>query len=206
MQVTKRRRSNRRRMYGVLTPDISSAQNQRQNDCKHYQQYGCGNPFRSSGDAVFRSLRGWCQNFAARQIVFGEQIFFAQTQVARDGAHETAAKNAAGKLFPVLVFECFEEFRSDARGGTKFIDGHFPQLAFALQALPKRTLGHFVEPVPRFLPDAEQLPGGIHQQKWEQKRPPCRTIGVARSWCQTAEKRTDVDARKAADCRSAWMA
>src|SRR5207253_8639489 len=112
--------------------------------CKQYQQNSCGNPLRGSRNSVSRPLRSCCDNFATRQIIFREQIFFAQSEVTRDAAHETAPKDAARKFFPLSVFECFEEFRSNARGGTEFVDGHFAQFAFALQALPKRTFGHFV--------------------------------------------------------------
>src|SRR5258708_36664359 len=71
----------------------------------------------------------------------------AYAEVARKPVHEAPAQDPAGKFFPLFVFQGLQELRSDARGGSNFLKRVFAQLPFALQALPKRTLGHFVEPL-----------------------------------------------------------
>src|SRR5258707_12291154 len=52
------------------------------------------------------------------------------------------AKNSAGQLRPVFIFQGFDETRADARGLGEFVHGNFAQLALALQAFSKISPGH----------------------------------------------------------------
>lgn len=70
---------------------------------------------RIGDDARIRSALGL-------QRVFGHQIVFIESQIARDRADEAAIENTAGQLLPLFVFECFEEARRNACG-----DGNFFQ-------------------------------------------------------------------------------
>src|SRR6266481_1951619 len=83
----------------------------------------------------------------AGHVVLAEQGLFIQAQVARDGAHEPMAKNSAGQLRPIFIFQGFDKTRADTRGLGQFVHGDFAQLALALQAFTKISPGHEPEPV-----------------------------------------------------------
>ena len=85
--------------------------------------------------------------FSAGEIVFAEQRFFIQAQVARDGAHESMAKNAAGQLVPIFIFESVDEAGADARGFDELLDRDFAHFALAFQAFTEISPGHEPEPV-----------------------------------------------------------
>ena len=85
--------------------------------------------------------------FGACEIVFAEQGFFIEAQIACDGAHEAVAKDAAGQLRPIFIFQSLHKTRADARSFGQFFHGNFAQLALALQAFSKISPGHEPEPV-----------------------------------------------------------
>ncbi len=57
------------------------------------------------------------------------------------------AKNSAGQLRPVFIFQGFDETRADARGLGLFVHGNFAQFALALQPFTKISPGLEPEPV-----------------------------------------------------------
>src|SRR5260370_13844077 len=57
------------------------------------------------------------------------------------------AKNSAGQLRPVFIFQGFDKTRADARGLGQLVHGNFAQLALALQPFTKISLGHEPEPI-----------------------------------------------------------
>ena len=65
------------------------------------------------------------------KVVFGEEIFFVEAEVAGDGADEAAVENAAGELVPIFVFESFEKAQADASGDNDFIGRDFAKFALA---------------------------------------------------------------------------
>src|ERR1700758_5629428 len=84
----------------------------------------------------------------ARQVIYAEQCFFIEAQVAGDGANKPVAKHATGRLRPVFVFEGFDKTGADAGGLGEFIHRDFAKLALALETFTKISLGHEAEPVP----------------------------------------------------------
>ncbi len=69
---------------------------------------------------------------AVCEIVFGEQLFFVEPQIAGDGAHEAAIRDAARELVPIFIFQSFQKSQADACGHNDFIGRDFAQLALVL--------------------------------------------------------------------------
>ena len=51
------------------------------------------------------------------QDIFRDDVFFVESQVARDRPHESSIEDAPGKLIPLLVFDGLQKTRGDARRG-----------------------------------------------------------------------------------------
>src|SRR6266850_4014710 len=85
--------------------------------------------------------------FRAGRIVFTQQRFFIESQVACNGAHKPVAKYAARQLPPIFIFQGLDKASADSRGLGEFIHGNFTQFALALQAFAKISSGHEPEPV-----------------------------------------------------------
>src|SRR5882724_6288390 len=85
--------------------------------------------------------------FRAGRVILAEERFFIEAQIARNGAHEAVAKDAAGQLRPIFIFQSLDKTSTDARGFGQFLHGDFAQLALALQAFTKISPGHEPEPV-----------------------------------------------------------
>ena len=77
------------------------------------------------GDVDVHSLVG-------PQRVLGDQTVLIEPQKTRDRANESAIEDAAGKLLPLIFFNCFQETRADARGGGNFFQRNAAHFAFAL--------------------------------------------------------------------------
>jgi len=60
--------------------------------------------------------------FATRQVIFGEQAFFTEAQIASDGANEAAAEDAARQFRPIFIFQGLEKTRTDAGRLRDFIE------------------------------------------------------------------------------------
>ncbi len=84
----------------------------------------------------------------AGHVIFAEERFFIETEVARDGANKPVAKDAARELRPVFVFEGFDKTGADASSFGEFVHRDFAKLALALETFTKISLGHEAEPVP----------------------------------------------------------
>ena len=115
--------------------------------CQQYQRDHSQrwNPPGSRGKLIL--IRSGCGHglIAAGQVEFGEQILFVQAQVSGDGADESAAENAAGKLVPLFIFDGLEKLRADAGAASHFGQGHLAHFALALHLFAEITFGHVQE-------------------------------------------------------------
>ena len=102
-------------------------------------------PFWGRRNRIFGKRRAVRALFAVSEIVLRQQTLFVEPEVTRDSAHKSAIKNAAGQLFPVLAFKRFEKTRRDARRDRHFVEGHFAQLALALQKFAETSFVHAAE-------------------------------------------------------------
>src|SRR5437899_3981771 len=105
-------------------------------------------PVRRRRDALLRFSRRGRQFFGAGQVVLAEQGFFIEAHITRDGAHKAVAKDAAGELVPIFIFEGPDEAGADAGGLGELVHGDLGLFAFALQTLAKISPGHEPLPVP----------------------------------------------------------
>src|SRR6266704_2661294 len=129
-------------MSSVTMPDIAAGVKDASDKEKH-DDNGCnGKPLRRWGNAFLTFGGSSGQMFGAGRVVFAEERLFIEAQIARDGAHEPVAKNAAGQLRPIFIFQSLDKTSADARGLGQFIHGNFAQLALALQAFTKISPGH----------------------------------------------------------------
>src|SRR6266700_4860321 len=134
-------------MSSVTMPDIAAGVKDASDQEKH-DDNGCnGKPLRRWGNAFLTFGGSSGQMFGAGRVVFAEERLFIEAQIARDGAHEPVAKNAAGQLRPIFIFQSLDKTSAEARGLGQFIHGNFAQLALALQAFTKISPGHEPEPV-----------------------------------------------------------
>jgi len=81
---------------------------------------------------------------AMREIVFAEESFFIEAEVARDGANKSTIEHAAGELAPILVFQGFQKAGADARGRGNLLHRDFAKLALTLQTFSEISPGHAV--------------------------------------------------------------
>lgn len=82
------------------------------------------------------------------EIVFAEERFFIEAEIAGDGADKAAIEDTAGEFAPIFVFESFEEARTNTRGGSDLCKSHLAQLALAFQPLSESSPGHSWKPNP----------------------------------------------------------
>jgi hypothetical protein len=78
------------------------------------------------------------------QVVFGEEGFFVEAQVAGDGTDKAAIENAAREFVPIFVLESLEETGTYARGGSDFFRCDFAKLALSLETLSENAPGHWL--------------------------------------------------------------
>src|SRR5580700_4474081 len=134
-------------MPGKAPPAVNSASNEPAEYGQQSEDSQNRNPNRRAGKLVLVRLRNGHARFAMSEVIFGEQIFFIEAQKTRDGAYKSAVENAAGEFVPLFVFKSFEEARTDARGGSHFLQRDFAHLALALQAFAKSPTGHESNPI-----------------------------------------------------------
>src|SRR6267142_6146065 len=174
-------------MRGVAAPAVPAGVEKSNHNQKDDENRCHGKPFRRRWDSLFR-FGGLDQRLAAaRHVVFAEERFFIEAEVTCDGAHKSVAEDAAGKLFPVFIFESQQEAGADPCGFGELFHRNFAHLALALQAFAKISLGHEREPV---LDDPSATVKRLTRRALAKKRRgiPERTIGGAASCCQTKRK------------------
>src|SRR5260370_5731409 len=131
----------------VTMPGVAAGVKDASDQEKH-DDNGCNRkPLRRRGDAFLTFGGRRVQVLGGGRVVLAEERLLIEAQIARDGAHETVAKNAAGQLRPIFIFQSLDKTSADARGLGEFIHGNFAQLALALQAFTKISPGHEPEPV-----------------------------------------------------------
>src|SRR5207245_10149764 len=84
--------------------------------------------------------------FRPGRVILAQERFFIEAQVTRNGAHKAVAKDAAGQLGPIFIFEGLDKTGADARSLGEFLHVNFAQFALALQTFTKISLGHEPEP------------------------------------------------------------
>jgi len=129
-----------------FAPGVDAAENKAGEQEQNYEDSGDRKPSRWRRNALFRFGCGDC-TLATRQVIFGEQAFFAEAQVASDGANEAAAEDAAWQFRPIFIFQGVEKTRADAGRLRDFIERDLAQFPFALEAFAKRTFRHAVKTV-----------------------------------------------------------
>src|SRR5712692_10742545 len=134
---------------GSIAAPRMSGSIEKSNDQKKYDEDGDSRkPLRWRRDALLKFSRHGGRFFGAGQVVLAEERFFIKAQIARDGAHKAVAKDAAGELVPIFIFEGPDEAGADARGLGELVHGDLAQFPFALQTLAKISPGHEPQPVP----------------------------------------------------------
>src|SRR5208283_5275574 len=129
-------------MRGITPPAIYSAGDQAAEYGKQDKHCQNGQPDWRAGKFVLVSLGNGQALRAARQVIFGKQIFFVEAEIARNRPHKPTVENATGKLLPLLVFERFEKARANTRAYGHFLERNFTQLALALESFAKSSRGH----------------------------------------------------------------
>src|SRR5216684_235392 len=132
---------------GVAAPAIAAGVKNPGHQEKHDENGRNRKPLRRRWNAVLSSGGSRGQMFRAGQVVFTEECFFIEAQIAHDGAHEAVAEDAPGQLGPIFIFQGFDKTCADARGLGELVHGNFAQLALALQAFSKISPGHELKPV-----------------------------------------------------------
>src|SRR5260370_18425752 len=170
-------------MRGVATPAVTARVEETGNEEKYYKNGWKRKALWRRWNGVLGLGESGGRMFGASKVIFAEQPLFIQAQVARDGAHKPMAKDSAGQLRPIFIFQGFDETGADARSLGEFVHGNFAQFALALQAFTKISPGHEPEPVldnpvaapngplqtRRRMPDAPALPkirlGFLHRHQ-----------------------------------------
>src|SRR5216684_2387766 len=134
-------------MRGVAAPAIATGVKNPGHQEKHDENGRNRKPLRRRWNAVLSSGGSRGQMFRAGQVVFTEECFFIEAQIAHDGAHEAVAEDAPRQLGPIFIFQGFDKTGADARGLGELVHGNFAQLALALQPFTKISPGHEPEPV-----------------------------------------------------------
>lgn len=75
-----------------------------------------GNPAGHGRDAVFGVGESGGHMGVVGEVIFGEEGFFVEAEITRDGTDKTAVEDAAGESFPIFVFEGVEEARANTSG------------------------------------------------------------------------------------------
>ena len=90
---------------GIAAPGVAAHVNESRKNAEKYENAKDGNPFGRPADGIFVGSRSFDFLFTVSEIIFGEEAFLVEAEVAGDGADKTAVENAAGKFAPIFVFE-----------------------------------------------------------------------------------------------------
>src|SRR5208283_3750904 len=127
---------------GEVPPRIDTSKNNSGEQQKRAKNQRCGYPLGRRRDALFGVFRGRRDLRGMRQVVFAQQRLLVQAEIPRDGAHETSIEDAAGKLFPVFIFQRFQKTGTNTSRRSDFLQGHFAQFPLALQPFSEISPGH----------------------------------------------------------------
>ena len=131
----------------VATPAKDAGGYEQGGDGQGAEREGYGDPSGRGRDAIFKGAWSFGGFVAVGEVIFGEEIFFVEAEVAGDGADEAAVENAARQLVPIFIFEGFEKAQADAGSDNDFVGRDFAQFAFALETFSEVSPGHGSNPV-----------------------------------------------------------
>jgi hypothetical protein len=131
---------------GVASPSVDTSGNKSGDDEQNEEKARGDDPLWRRRNGIWRGWR--CDDcvLAVGEVVFGEEMLLAEAEIARDDANEAAIEDAAGKFFPVFVFESLQEPHRHASLDGELVKRDFAQLALAFQQLTEAAFGHGSRP------------------------------------------------------------
>jgi hypothetical protein len=129
----------------IVTPavDAASIECGEKNECAENKYHG--NRAGQRRDTVLGVRRGRRNLRRVSQVVFGEEGFFVEAEIASDGADKATVEDAARELIPIFVFEGVEEARANASGGSNFFKRDLTQFPLTFETFSEGAPSHAVE-------------------------------------------------------------